>query len=92
MKYYKQEAGRKIPNILINDDDWNEAHDTHAWIGIMEDKDTNEQLEIWIEDKYVHDICTDTTITWCTENTNIFTTLPKTTIFFLKKQCALWRN
>ena len=48
----------------------------------MEDKDTNEKIEILIQDKYVHDICTDKTITWCTENTNIFTPLPKTTKYF----------
>ena len=64
MKYYKQEAGTKIPNILINDDDWNEAHNTHSWIGVMEYKDKNGKIEIWIQDKYVNNICTDKTVTW----------------------------
>ena len=49
VKYYKHEAGIKPPQIIIDDDDWNGAHDTDVWIGLKKNKDTNEKIEkIWI--------------------------------------------
>ena len=92
VKYYKHEAGIKPPTILIDDDDWNEAHDTDVWIGLKQDEDTNEKIEQILDLKYVHDILQAKTINHCMNKPNKFTTLPKETTTYLKKKCNLWRG
>ena len=55
VKYYKPEAGIKHPQILIDDDDWNEAHDEDVWIGLKHNEDTNENIEQIMDLKFIHD-------------------------------------
>ena len=92
VKYYKHEAGIKPPKIFIDDDDWNEAHDTDVWIGLKKDEDTNEIIEKILDLKYVHDILPAKTINHCMNKPNEFTALAKQTIKYLKKKCNLWRG
>ena len=55
VKYYKPEAGIKHKKILIEDDDWNEAHDEDVWIGLKNNEDTNENIEQIMDLKFIHD-------------------------------------
>ena len=92
LKFYTKEPGTKTPDILMNNNDWDETCDTEAWIGIRKDQSTNTKTEIWIDDKYVHHVCIAATIDRCIKYCNKFVKLSKVTTFFLAKQCALWRN
>ena len=42
--------------------------------------------------QYIHDNLMVKTIDHCMNNPNQFTSLPKQTTIFLKKQCTLWRG
>ena len=50
MKFYIKELGLKTPDILMNDDDWDQRCVTEAWIGCRQDETTNKNKEFWIED------------------------------------------
>ena len=92
VKYYKPEAGIKPPQIIIDDDYWNGAHDEDVWIGVNQNEDTNENIEQIMDFNFIHDLLTMKTMDHCMNNPNQFTSLPKQTTKYLKIQCKLWRG
>ena len=65
VKFYRKQTGLKTPDIIINDDDWDERCDTKAWIGCRQDEATNKNKDFQIENEYVHHVFNDKTIYFC---------------------------
>ena len=49
LKFYRKQPGLKKPDILMNEDDWDERCDTDAWIGFRQDEARNTNTDLWIE-------------------------------------------